>query len=86
MPVYEFECEECGERFEELTSSDTRSLRVPAVCVEPHAATALAGLAGRSAAARSRRSGPTNRGAGEREAARGERLAESKRKRAKGEL
>jgi putative FmdB family regulatory protein len=29
MPVYEFECEGCGSRFEELAPSDTRSLPCP---------------------------------------------------------
>ena len=30
MPIYEFECEECGCRFEELSPSDTPSLACPA--------------------------------------------------------
>ena len=30
MPIYEFECGECGERFEELTSAGTDSARCPA--------------------------------------------------------
>ena len=30
MPIYEFECGECGERFEELTSVGTDSARCPA--------------------------------------------------------
>ena len=29
MPVYEFECEQCGRRFEELTASDTPSPACP---------------------------------------------------------
>jgi putative FmdB family regulatory protein len=85
MPVYEFECEECGERFEELVPSDARGM----ACT-------------RCGSARTRRllspvspAGRQPRGAGvrseesrrrEREAARGERLAETKLKRAKGEL
>ncbi len=86
MPVYEFECEECGDRFEELTPSDTRSLACPGLRLGADAAPALAGLAGRAPAAwgRGAESGESQRR--EREAARGERLAETKRKRAAGEL
>ena len=29
MPIYEFECRECGERFEELTAAGTGSARCP---------------------------------------------------------
>lgn len=82
MPVYEFECEECGERFEELTSSDTRSLSCPQ-CASTQtrrllSAVSPAGRQPRGAAVKSSESRRRDR-----EAARGERLAESKRKRAK---
>lgn len=85
MPVYEFECEECGERFEELTSSDTRSLKCPH-CGSNRTRRLLSPVspAGRQPRGAGVRSDESRRG--EREAARGERLAESKRKRAKGEL
>ncbi|HXR30130.1 MAG TPA: zinc ribbon domain-containing protein [Solirubrobacterales bacterium] len=85
MPVYEFECEQCGARFEELVASGEQSLACP-----------------KCGARRSRRllspvspAGRQPRGAGvradesrrrDREAARGERLAATKRKRAAGEL
>lgn len=82
MPVYEFECEECGERFEELTSSDTRSLACPR-CASNRTRRLLspvspAGRQPRGAAVKSNESRRRDR-----EAARGERLAESKRKRAR---
>ena len=82
MPVYEFECEERGERFEELTSSDTRSLACPR-CASSRTRRLLspvspAGRQPRGAAVKSNESRRRDR-----EAARGERLAESRRKRAK---
>jgi putative FmdB family regulatory protein len=85
MPVYEFECEECGERFEELTSSDTRSLECPR-CGSSGTRRLLSPVspAGRQPRGAGVRSDESRRR--EREAARGERLAASKRKRAKGEL
>jgi putative FmdB family regulatory protein len=85
MPVYEFECEECGERFEELTSSDTRSLVCPSCSsTRTHRLLSRVSPAGRQPRGAAVRSDESRRG--EREAARGERLSESRRKRAKGEL
>jgi putative FmdB family regulatory protein len=83
MPVYEFECEECGERFEELTSSDTRSLACPR-CASTNTRRLLSPVspAGRQPRGASVKSDESRRR--DREAARGERLADSKRKRAKG--
>ena len=85
MPVYEFECEECGRRFEELTPSDTRSLACPA-CGSGQTQRLLSPLSPASRQPRGAgvRSGESQRR--EREAARGERLAETKRKRAAGDL
>jgi putative FmdB family regulatory protein len=85
MPVYEFECEECDERFEELTASDTRSLECPR-CASNRTRRLLSPVspAGRQPRGTAVRSNESQRR--EREAARGERLAESKRKRAKGGL
>ena len=85
MPVYEFECEECGERFEELTGSETRALPCPR-CGSERSRRLLSPVspAGRQPRGAGVRSDESRRG--EREAARGERLAESKRRRAKGEL
>jgi len=85
MPVYEFECEECGRRFEELASSDVRSLPCPE-CRSERTRRLLSPVspAGRQPRGARVRSDESRRG--EREAARGERLAEAKRKRASGEL
>lgn len=85
MPVYEFECEECGERFEELTASGARELPCPS-CGSEQTRRLLSPVspAGRQPRGAGVRSDESRRR--EREAARGERLAETKRKRARGEL
>ena len=85
MPVYEFECEDCASRFEELVSSDTQALACPQ-CGSERTRRLLSTVspAGRQPRGAAVRSDESRRG--EREAARGERLAASKRKRAKGEL
>jgi putative FmdB family regulatory protein len=85
MPVYEFKCEECGVRFEELVPSETASLACPE-CGSTHSKRLLSAVSppGRQPRGAGVRSGESRRG--EREAARGERLSESKRKRAAGEL
>jgi putative FmdB family regulatory protein len=85
MPVYAFECEECDCRFEELTPSDTRSLACPD-CGSGRTRRLLSPVspAGRQPRGAGVRSDQSQRR--EREAARGERLAETKRKRAAGEL
>ena len=31
MPIYEYECEECGERFEELVGTERRCAALPAL-------------------------------------------------------
>ena len=83
MPIYEFECEACGERFEELVAGGTDSHACPA-CGKP-ASRRLSSVA----PPRRLHRGPGVRDAEkrrvEREAARGERLAETKKKRAAGE-
>ncbi|HET7484993.1 MAG TPA: zinc ribbon domain-containing protein [Solirubrobacterales bacterium] len=85
MPIYEFECEDCGERFEELTSSDTQALACPACgSKQTHRLLSPVSPHGRQPRGASVRSGESRRR--EREAVRGERLAETKRKRATGEL
>jgi len=85
VPVYEFECEECGNRFEELTRSETTSLACPS-CSSRRTRRLLSPVAppARQPRGASVRSGESQRR--EREAARGERLAETKRKRAAGDL
>jgi putative FmdB family regulatory protein len=85
MPVYEFECEQCGERFEELTSSDTRNFACPN-CSSARSRRLLSPVspAGRQPRGAGVRSDESRRR--DREAARGERLATSRSKRAKGDL
>jgi putative FmdB family regulatory protein len=85
MPVYEFECEECGNRFEELTASGDSRLACPS-CGSDRTQRRFSRVSppGRQPRGAAVRSGESQRR--EREAARGERLAESRRKRAKGEL
>jgi len=85
MPVYEFECKACGSRFEELMPSETESLACPS-CGSKQARRLLSPVSPPSRQPRGARvrSGESQRR--EREAARGERLAETKRKRAAGEL
>ncbi len=85
MPVYEFECEECGGRFEELTPSETQRLACPE-CGSTRTRRLLSRVSPPSRQPRGAgvRAGESRRA--EREAARGERLAETKRKRAPGEL
>lgn len=85
MPIYEFECLDCGHRFEELTSSDTRAFACPG-CGSKEIQRRLSRVSppGRQPRGAGVRSGESQRR--EREAARGERLAETKRRRASGEL
>jgi len=85
VPVYEFECEECGRRFEELTGSETRALPCPE-CGAERTKRLLSRVspAGRQPRGAKVRSDESRRG--EREAARSERLSESKRKRAAGDF
>lgn len=85
VPIYEFECEECGGRFEELAPSDTRGVACPA-CGAERTRRLLSPVSppGRQPRGAGARAGESRRR--EREAARGERLAETKRKRAAGEL
>jgi len=85
MPIYEFECGECGERFEELASSSEAGGTCPS-CGSREARRLFSPVSppGRRPRGAKVRSGEAQRR--EREAARGERLAETKRKRAEGEL
>ncbi|HEX6666813.1 MAG TPA: zinc ribbon domain-containing protein [Solirubrobacterales bacterium] len=84
VPIYEFECEECGARFEELLGAgdvaapcaecgSTRTARVYSRVSPP-------GRQPRGAAVRSDESRR-----GEREAARADRITESRKRRAAGE-
>ena len=84
MPIYEFECGDCGARFEELVAGGTEQHPCPG-CERP-AKRRLSSVA----PPRRLNRGPGVRDAEkrrvEREAARGERLAETKKKRAAGDV
>ena len=84
MPIYEFECEQCGGRFEELVAASVASIACPACGGERSrrliSAVSPPGRQPRGAAVRSDESRRR-----EREAARGDRIAESRKKRAAGE-
>jgi putative FmdB family regulatory protein len=85
MPIYEFECEECGGRFEELVAEDAP---IPA-CPECGSQRAHRRISMISPPSRQPRGASVQSDLSmrrEREAARGERLAETKRKRAAGEI
>ena len=85
MPIYEFQCDACGNRFEELVAAGAPN---PACtrCGAAHTERVLSLVSPPSRQPRGVgvREGESRRR--EREAARGERLAETKRKRAAGEL
>lgn len=84
MPIYEFECEECGARFEELVAADAAAPACPD-CGAAGARRLLSGVSppGRQPRGAAVRSDESRRS--EREAARGERIAESRKRRGLGE-
>ena len=83
-PIYEFECEDCGERFEELVAASAGTVPCPACGVERTrrliSAVSPPGRQPRGAAVRSDESRRR-----ERESARQDRLSESRKRRATGE-
>lgn len=85
MPIYEFECEECGDRFEELVPAKTESLACP-ICGSPQTHRLLSVLSPPGRQPRGARVRSAESVRREREAARGERLAATKAKRAAGEI
>lgn len=84
MPIYEFECEGCGERFEELVGPEVAALVCPA-CGSERTRRLMSGVSppGRQPRGAKVRSGESVRR--EREAARQDRIAESQQRRARGE-
>jgi putative FmdB family regulatory protein len=86
MPIFEFECEGCGNRFEELLPATETWSPACARCGSSSVRRLLSNVSPPSRQPRGARvrSGEARRREGE--AARQERLAETKRKRAKGEL
>ncbi|HEX7280392.1 MAG TPA: FmdB family zinc ribbon protein [Solirubrobacterales bacterium] len=83
MPIYEFECEECGARFEELVAAG--SAAACAACGSERTRRLYSEVSppGRQPRGASVRSDESRRG--EREAARQQRLTESRKRRAAGE-
>ncbi len=84
MPIYEYECEGCGERFEELVAAGAVGVACPR-CGSTETRRLLSNVspAGRQPRGAAVRSDESRRG--EREAARVDRIAESRKKRAAGE-
>ena len=84
MPIYEFECEECGVRFEELVAAADTPVACPA-CGSARTRRLLSNVSppGRQPRGASVRSNESQRR--EREAARLDRISESRKKRAAGE-
>jgi len=85
MPIYEFECEACGSRFEELVSGSGGDVACPR-CGAGGARRLFSPVSppGRQPRGAGVRSEESRRR--EREAARAERLAAAKRRRAKGDV
>lgn len=85
MPIYEFECEQCGGRIEELLDSAALCPVCPA-CGSGRTRRLFSPVSppGRQPRGAGVRSGESRRA--EREAARAERLAETRRRRAEGEI
>ncbi|MFN8217526.1 MAG: zinc ribbon domain-containing protein [Solirubrobacterales bacterium] len=84
MPIYEFECEECGACFEELVGATAPPPRCPS-CGAARTRRLLSNVSppGRQPRGARVRSDESRRR--EREAARSERIAESRQRRARGE-
>jgi putative FmdB family regulatory protein len=80
VPIYEFECERCGARFEELVAATAQAVPCGA-CGSTRTRRLVSGFSppGRQPRGSGVRSDESRRR--EREAARGERIAESRRKR-----
>ena len=84
MPIYEFECGECGARFEELVAAGAEAVPC-AECGSARTRRLLSSVSppGRQPRGAKVRSNESMRG--EREAARQDRIVESRQKRARGE-
>jgi putative FmdB family regulatory protein len=84
MPIYEFECEECGARFEELVAAGLEAIPC-GECGSRRTRRLMSGVSppGRQPRGAAVRSNESQRR--EREAARQDRISESRKKRALGE-
>jgi len=83
MPIYEYECEGCGKRFEELVAADAEPVPCPS-CGSARTRRLLSGFAPPGRQPRGARVRADESRRREREAARGERLAAAKKKRKQG--
>lgn len=83
MPIYEFECDACGLRFEELTGASAEVWRCPECGREARRVLSAISPPGRQPRGAKVRDSESRRA--EREAARRERLAETRKMRARGE-
>ncbi|HVY95779.1 MAG TPA: zinc ribbon domain-containing protein [Solirubrobacterales bacterium] len=81
MPIYEFECEECGERFEELAGPEVTSAPCPA-CGAGRTRRLISPVSPPSRQPRGAKVRSDESRRREREAARQDRIAESRKKRA----
>ena len=84
MPIYEFECEGCGARFEELVAAGVEAIACPE-CSSQRTRRLISPVSppGRQPRGAAVRSNESQRR--EREAARKDRIVESRQKRARGE-
>ncbi|HEX6152732.1 MAG TPA: zinc ribbon domain-containing protein [Solirubrobacterales bacterium] len=83
MPIYEFECEECGARFEELVAAGGASVCAACGSTRTRRLYSEVSPPGRQPRGAKVRADESRRG--EREAARQDRITESRKRRAAGE-
>ncbi len=84
MPIYEFECEECGVHFEELVAAGAEGVAC-AACSSTHTRRLMSSVSPPGRQPRGAKVRSNESMLGEREAARVDRIAESRQKRARGE-
>jgi putative FmdB family regulatory protein len=84
MPIYEFECQECGVRFEELVASRAETVACPE-CGSTGTRRLMSSVSPPARQPRGATVRSTESQRREREAARHDRIAESRKKRAAGE-
>jgi putative FmdB family regulatory protein len=84
MPIYEFECEECGARFEELVAAGVATIAC-AECGSTRTRRLISGVSPPSRQPRGAKVRSNESQRREREATRQDRIAESRKKRAAGE-
>ena len=84
VPIYEFQCEGCGSRFEELVDAGSAPVACPS-CGSTRTERVLSPVSPPSRQPRGAKVRDSESRRRDREAARGQRLAEAKRRRARGE-